>query len=342
MAHGQLTASAPCRIDTGGTWDIKALALSHEGIRPTTVNAALSLRTFVTLSSYEDGWVKISSKGFSRSQAFLWDQLPFDSAFGTFFAAISYFGFHGLEVYINSQSPLKSALGGSSTALVALIKALSKVSVGLGRKELSKKDILHLAFHLEDSIVGGNCGIQDHAAAVYGGVHQWKWRYGHRTIPFESISLLNRKGQIELSKHLLVAYSGKSHISSRSNRTWIKDFLSGRTRVGWVRVNEIVHCFAQAIRDHNWNQATELLKEEMDLRKELTPEALIPITARLVSQAEHVGCGARFAGAGAGGSVWALGEMKNIQQVRKTWEDTLTSVKGAKILHCDIDPTGVK
>ncbi|MBW1764527.1 MAG: galactokinase, partial [Deltaproteobacteria bacterium] len=38
-------AGAPCRIDSGGTWDIKAMALPLEGIEPVTVNMALSLRT---------------------------------------------------------------------------------------------------------------------------------------------------------------------------------------------------------------------------------------------------------------------------------------------------------
>ena len=45
------------------------------------------------------------------------------------------------------------------------------------------------------------------------------------------------------------------------------------------------------------------LKEEMSIRREITPDALIPITGKLIDQAEKTGCGARFAGAGAGGSL---------------------------------------
>ena len=339
LAKHQVEATAPCRVDAGGTWDIKAMALPFERLRPITVNIALNLRTSVVLSPYKDGWVKISSDGFLRGESFSRDQLPLTPPFGLFFAAVSYFDVHGMAVEIRSQSPVKSALGGSSTALVALIKALSKVSSG---KKMSAKEILHLAYHLEDGISGGNCGLQDHAAAVYGGVNQWEWHYGKRTAPFKRTPLLDRKGQREFSKHLLVAYSGKSHISSITNRKWTQDFLSGRTRAGWIKVNEIVHQLAIAIKRLDWKQAAGLLQEEMALRRTLTPEALIPITEKLWAQAEREGCGARFAGAGAGGSIWALGEVNNIRRLRKIWQETLETVRDARILDCEVDPHGVK
>jgi D-glycero-alpha-D-manno-heptose-7-phosphate kinase len=339
LTQHQVVASAPCRIDAGGTWDIKAIALPFEKSRPITVNIALNLRTTVVLSPYKDKRVKIFSEGFPRGESFSRDHFPLTPPFGLFFAAVSYFDVHGMTVQIRSQSPVKSALGGSSTALVALIKALSKVS---SDNKMTAKEILHLAYHLEDGVSGGNCGLQDHAAAVYGGVSQWEWHYGQRTAPFKRIALLDRKGQKELSKHLLVAYSGKSHISSTTNRKWIKDFLSGRTRSGWMKVNEIVHHQAQAIKKLDWDRAAGFLREEMALRKELTPEALIPIIEKMVNQAEHEGCGARFAGAGAGGSLWAIGETKDIQQLKKIWEKTLAPVKEARILDCEVDPYGVR
>lgn len=342
LAKRPVEASAPCRVDSGGTWDIKALALPFEAIQPTTVNIALTLRTTAGLHPYKDGKVKISSIGFAQPEIFSIDRLPFDSPFGLFFAAISFFGFHGLEVRINSQSPVRSALGGSSTAIVALIKALSRVSVSLGNKGYSKKEMLHLAYHLEDGISGGNCGIQDQAAAVYGGVHQWEWRYGNRTAPLQKTSLLDGEGRKELSERLLVVYSGKSHTSSKTNNQWVEDFLSGKTRPGWIKANEIVRQFGKAIKAREWNRAASLLREEMSIRREITPEALTPFTKKLIEEAEDAGCGARFAGAGAGGSLWAVGKIERIDQLKGRWGAALAQVKGAKILDCKIDPAGVR
>ena len=342
LTQRPVKASAPCRVDSGGTWDMKALSLPLAATRPTTVNIALTLRTSAGLYPYKKGKIKIGSIGFAQPEIFSIDRLPFDSPFGLFFAAISFFGFHGLEVKIDSQSPVKSALGGSSTALVALIKALSKVSISLGNKGSSKKEILHLAYHLEDGISGGNCGIQDQAAAVYGGVHQWEWHYGNRTAPLQKTSLLDGEGRKGLSKRLLVAYSGKSHTSSQTNNQWIKDFLSGKTRPGWIKANEIVRQFGEAIKAWDWNRAASLLREEMSIRREITPEALTPFTKKLIEEAEDAGCGARFAGAGAGGSLWAVGKMERIDQLKARWETALARVKGAKILDCKVDPAGVR
>ena len=342
LEHHPIEASSPCRIDSGGTWDIKALALPLERIEPATINMALNLRTCAILSPFKDGWIRVSSEGFPHGKEHHHESLPLNALFGLFFAAISHFNVHGLQVRIRSGAPVKSSLGGSSTALIALIKALSKLTVLLGRKSLSRQEILHLGYHLEDGVSGGNCGIQDQAAAVYGGVNQWIWCYGNRSSPFKRKSLLDLKGQRELSKRILVAYSGKGHVSSRINRSWISAFLSGITRTGWVKANDIVNRLAKVIKEQDWKRAAYLLREEMAIRREITPDALIPITKRLIDQAEGAGCGARFAGAGSGGSTWALGEIDQIRHLRNIWDTTLAPIKGAMILDCTIDSVGVR
>lgn len=337
-----LEASAPCRIDSGGTWDIKTLALPLEKEEPITVNMALNLRTKVTLLPFEDGRVRISSAGFAGKEEAPFETLPFHSPFGLFFAAVSHFGFHGVEVRIQSDSPVKSALGGSSTALVALIKALDKVPWKSGRRSLALGEILHLGFHIEDAVSPGKCGVQDQAAAVYGGVNRWRWLYGDRRKPFQRESLVPQRDLKRLSRHILVAFSGVSHVSSRINQGWIKDFISGTTRSGWVEVNRIVAKFAQALREKDWDGAAGFLQEEMAIRKEMTPGALIPLTEKLITTAEEMGCGARFTGAGGGGSVWAMGRPEKIDRLRGLWEGTLESVKGARVLDCVLDSGGVR
>ncbi len=342
LTRSPVTVSAPCRVDAGGTWDIKALALPLREVVPATVNMALTLRTSVTLLPHEEGRVRIFSRGFSHAETFSADRLPFDSPFGIFFAAVSYFGFHGLEVKIESRSPVKSALGGSSTALVALVGALQEVAALRGGRRLSRTEILHLTYHLEDGISGGNCGIQDQAAAVYGGVHLWKWHFGNSAEPLTRMSLLDQRGREALSNHILTAYSGKSHVSAQTNYQWVNDFLSGKTRSGWIKANEAVHSFARAIKTGDWDQAAFFLREEMAIRKEITPEALDIVTEKMVGVAENTGCGARFAGAGAGGSVWALGKKANMDVLRTKWQALLTPIKDAQILDAGIDSQGVR
>ncbi|MBN2034157.1 MAG: galactokinase [Deltaproteobacteria bacterium] len=342
LENSPVEASAPCRIDSGGTWDIKPFALPMAPVVPVTINLALTLRTKVALAPFTEGRVRISSHGFFHDEEYSADTCRFDTPFGLFFAAVACFACHGLEVHIRAASPVKAALGGSSTALIALIKALSKATAHPGRRMLTRKEILHLGYHLEDSVSVGRCGIQDQAAAVYGGVNQWIWHYESTKRLFRRQPLLNRGGQREMSEHLLLAYSGTSHVSSRMNQAWMKNFLSGKTRAGWVKVNDVVRRLGPVIKKKAWEEAATLLREEMAVRREITPDALIPITDQLIHQAENEGCGARFTGAGAGGSVWALGEKARITRLRKLWLNTLTPVKGACLLPCEVDPNGVR
>jgi len=102
-----------------------------------------------------------------------------------------------------------------------------------------------------------------------------------------------------------------------------------------------VRRLAQALAARKWDQAAGLLREEMAVRRDITPDALIPVTHKLIRQAEEAGCGARFAGAGAGGSVWALGEKKKIQELKTLWRSALVPIRGAGILDCAVDPRGV-
>ncbi len=342
LKNNKVKASAPCRIDAGGTWDIKAMALAFEKYSPSTFNIALNLRTHVSLLPFKAGMVKITSEGFPEGVKYKSGKMDLAGQFGIFFAAVNYFGFSGLEVKIHSESPVRSALGGSSTALVALITALSKLNKILsGKKCLSRKDILNLGYHLEDGISGGNCGMQDQAAAVYGGVNGWRWNYSSRSEPVIREKLLDGKGIKDLSERILVAYSGKWHVSATTNRIWLNNFLSGKTRNGWIEANNVIRQLVSSVKKMDWPESVKLVREEMKIRKKITPDALIPETDKIIKDAVRAGCGARFAGAGAGGSVWALGESEDILRLKKIWKKNLSLVKGAYILDCAVDPRGV-
>ena len=343
LAVDPVCASAPCRIDAGGTWDIRALALPVPDILPATVNIAVDLRTFVRLTPYEPGMIKVSSSGFRAFESAPADSAPFDSPFGLFFAAVSHFGFHGLEIRIESASPVQAAMGGSSTALAALLLALSRLeALPGGRRVRSRAEILRLAFDLEDALSGGFCGMQDHAAAVYGGVNRWLWSYGAGG-PVRRERLVDRRGAGALDERLVVAYSGKRHVSSRTNRKWVRDFLSGRSRRGWIDANEAVNGLSACLRKRDWAGAVGFLRGETALRRDLTPEAFIPLTDLMVTEAEAAGGAARFTGAGAGGAVWALGsDREAARRIRDAWGRVLADVHGGAVLDCGIDHSGVR
>jgi D-glycero-alpha-D-manno-heptose-7-phosphate kinase len=340
LRGGIIKASAPCRVDSGGTFDIRALALPLEGLSPVTLNIAVSLRTTVVLSGFQEGLIKISSGGIGHEEILPFEEAPFNSPLGTMSAAVSHFGYHGLAVRIEAEAPVQSALGGSSTALVALLKALSALREASGGRRMPPGAILHLAFQLEDSLAGGFCGAQDQAAAVYGGVNLWFWRFSEPGRLAKRIRLLDSKGENALSERLLIANSGIKHISGEINRGWARDFLSGGNRNLWLKANDAVTRLADALRAGRWKEAVNAVREEMAIRSRLTPDALVPVTTRLIQEAEANNCGARFAGAGSGGCVWAIGEKRDVSRLREAWGAILSGVDGAGILDCRVASRG--
>ncbi|MGD8492510.1 MAG: galactokinase, partial [Desulfobacterales bacterium] len=110
LENGPIEASAPCRIDMGGTLDIRTFYYPLRHLSPCTFNAAIDLRTRVRLMPYHNDRIKISSKGF-KSAEFHIDQAPFTHPLGLMFAAGVYFDAKNVHAQIESQSPPRSALG---------------------------------------------------------------------------------------------------------------------------------------------------------------------------------------------------------------------------------------
>jgi D-glycero-alpha-D-manno-heptose-7-phosphate kinase len=80
-----IEASASCRIDCGGTLDIKTFyhALRNHG--PATFNIALHLKTRVRLLPYHLNMIKISSTGFATEE-YPAQEVPYTSPLGLMFA----------------------------------------------------------------------------------------------------------------------------------------------------------------------------------------------------------------------------------------------------------------
>ena len=123
---------------------------------------------------------------------------------------------------------------------------------------------------------------------------------------------------------------------------WIEKFLRGKTRSDWIELNRIVNRFALHTKERRWKQGAQELRNEVAIRREITPEAFTPIITNLIQESERVGCGARFAGAGGGGTVWALGEIDDIGELRGIWAHILKGTKKGAILDCAVDPIGVR
>ncbi len=340
LNNQEMTASAPCRVDFGGTLDISSFHYPLRHRLPSTVNLALDRRTSVRLKTNRDGRIRISSAGFTDA-SFESSLAPYDHPLGLMFAVADYFGVKGVHIEIHSTSPPRSGLGGSSVAAVALIAAFSKVLGAMGRQELSRDRMVGLAHAIEQGVAGVPCGMQDQLAAAFGGVNAWTWTADPDRLAYIRRPLLDADAVGRLDRHLLVAYLGVTHVSRDVNSTWVRQFISGGSREAWHDIVGLTQAFAQAIAQWDMPAAVEAMHRETAIRKAMTPQVLDDMGDRLVAAAGRTGCGARFTGAGGGGCLWAMGEADAVAALKPEWEKRLAERPTAGLIDCRVDKRGV-
>lgn len=324
LNHHPVRVSAPARLDCGGTWDIRALALVKESFCPQTVNLAIDLRTEVQLKAYQAGklYVKVAGVGEEEVVA---DAMSFEGPLGLLYAIASFFGVSGVAICVHSQIPVRRGLGGSGSLAVALIAAFAE----LLKEQLSfsRARIAWLAHALEDSMGFSMTGLQDQLAAVYGGLHCWTWQYSHGERPFTRQQLLPESAYPELESRILIIDTEEARDSTQATERYVQSFLREAGQVTWHQIQDAVHDFAQALQHRNWQAAAQALARETLLREKILTTPVSDFSRRLKESALACGCGAAFAGGNRGGCFWALGERNAIEHLRQEWDDILKDEK---------------
>ena len=333
-----VTVSVPCRLDFGGTLDISTFYLPLCSHLPSTFNAALDMRTTVTLQPWEEGRVKVSSKGF-ESREFPAGSAPFNQPLGLMFAVVEYFGVHGVHVHIESSSPPRSALGGSSSAATALCAAFLHALENRADPARSA----WIAHYIESSVAGVPCGMQDQLAAAFGGVNQWLWFLDNGRPAFLQKKLVTGPEAItDLNSCILVAYCGNPHESSDINGRWVKGFIEGKNREEFKSIARLTDRFSGAVGARNFELAGGYMNEETRLRMDMTPDVLDETGRLLFEKAFQMNAGARFTGAGGGGCIWALGEKSAVTALAPEWKKILEEQQTGELLDTAVDPEGIR
>lgn len=334
----RVTSSAPCRLDCGGSTDHRLTALVCRRWHPATTNIALDLRTTVVLRPYVSGKILVESRNIGREEANI-PVMLLSGRFGLVFAIAAHFGIHGVHIAIESQSPPQSGLGGSGALAVAMIGAvLRALSIQKSESPYPSQKIVLLAHNIEDSLYE-NSGLQDQASAMYGNIHQWEWKYDSR------LNFSGRKipfNRTELEDHLLLAYTGKVHPTSQKGSMALQMFKRSGNLELMNHISKQARIFAEAIQFDDYERAAQALSAELALRSRLIPDIIPEDDRVLLRTANGSGCGAKVAGHGGGGCIWAIGTKDAVNETRRQWESIFKNRGSGYLLPVSIATNGMR
>ena len=287
-----VTVSAPARVDlAGGSLDLWPLGLLVEGAL--TVNVAVGLRARAALARDGEKGVGLLSR--DLGEGYRWKGGPERGPLALLERYVETLRLEeGWRLETQSDVPPGSGLGGSSALSVAVAAALEAAA---GRR-FDPYGLVALCRDVEAAHLGIPTGVQDFWPALHGGVLAIHYEPGKERVEVLPVDLT------ALGKRLVVAYSGRSRLSARTNWALVKRFLDGEPQT--VRHLHSIAATARAMREalleKDFDRAGRLLLEEWEERRGLADGVETEEVRRLLSAGIEAGAlGGKACGAGGGG-----------------------------------------
>ncbi|MEW6732800.1 MAG: GHMP kinase [Acidobacteriota bacterium] len=291
-----IEACAPTRIDlAGGTIDIWPLYLFHQGAK--TVNLAIDLYATCKLKPREDNIIRLESKDTGSVVEGTLESLIDNSELELLARLVRFFRpYRGLTLTTECAAPPGSGLGGSSALNIAVCGALN---IFTGRS-YNEEQLLTIAKNIETQVIRVPAGVQDYYSAMYGGANSIN-------LNVEGVEREEIKADlVSLGMQLVLCYTGKPHFSGTNNWEITKRHIDGDSTIfaQFEQIRNITTKMRNALIEGDFNQIAELLDEEWQTRKTLSPGVTTPKIEELIVVAHDAGAlAAKVCGAGGGGCV---------------------------------------
>jgi D-glycero-alpha-D-manno-heptose-7-phosphate kinase len=200
-------AKSPVRISFGGGGSDTSIYFSEN--KAAVINATISLYSHCTLMIREDNKIVIHSLDLNDQIEFLNldELLLYEGKFALIQSAIKAvkpnFGFN---LYIHSDFPMSSGLGGSAVVTSSILGCFNQFR----NDKWDKYDISEIAYQSERLHLGVAGGWQDQYATVFGGLNFMEFNRDQNIInPIR----LNNNVILELEESLVLCYTGTIHDS---------------------------------------------------------------------------------------------------------------------------------
>ena len=299
--RGVLRARAPLRISfAGGGTDMPFYYAEHRGaVLASTINRY----SYVSVQPRCDQRsVNLASLDFDLAVKYQLDEEPvyngvLDLAKAAIRRLVPPDAQWGIEVYVQSDAPAGSGLGGSSSLTLSMIGALTHL---LG-SSLDRYELAELAYEIERIDLQMKGGKQDQYGIAFGGFNFIE--FSREEIVVHPLRLGPDVCR-ELECHLLLCYTGRTRLSAGVIDRQEELFRQGRdeTLNSLKALYDLCYDMKNALLRSRLYDFAELLKEEWRHKVRANPNVTNPAVDEMYDAAMQSGAiGGKLLGAGAGG-----------------------------------------
>lgn len=246
-----IRSRAPVRISFGGGGtDVPPYCDERGGC---VVSAAINKFSYGTLESRNDGDIELESENFKKKLRFSsMDDMSYNNELDLLKAVVKTLNSTkmGLNIFLRSEVPPKSGLGGSASCFVSLIGLFNH----LRRNSMTNYEIAELAHRLEREELKIAGGKQDQYAAVFGGINYIEFGKGWvRVNPLR----LKKDHILEMEKHFVLAYVG-----DRPKEDVTREYITGK-----IKTDDIIGDQVKSVVEKK-----ESVMDALDKTKEIAQE----------------------------------------------------------------------
>lgn len=217
----------------------------------------------------------------------------------------------GLEIYHNSDLPIQSGLGSSSSFTVGLLHAL----YALKGKMVTKKRLALEAIHIEQNMIKENVGSQDQVAAAFGSLNKIEFKGGN-SIEVRPITIAPERLQ-EFHSHLMLFFSGFSRNASNIEGEKIKHLDKNKSELHAMHgmVDKAIKILNG---DNGLADFGNLLHENWQHKRKLASKVSNSFIDHVYAIAKKNGAiGGKILGAGSGGFILFFVKPKDREKLEK-------------------------
>lgn len=299
-----LRARAPLRVSfAGGGSDVAPFPEREGGA---VLSATIGRYAYATLRPRTDGQITVESHDYGTSIGYaVGEPLELDGELDLPKAAIARIMTRegampsdGFDLFLHTNAPPGSGLGGSSAVMVAVIDLVAR-HCGL---DLGPYEIAELAYRLEREDLAIPGGSQDQYAAAFGGFNFMEFRTDGQVV----VNPLRVRPDTvhELEHNMLLAYTGRTRVSDHIIEDQVSRYETGNSdAVAGLRAQrDLADAMRVALLRGRVDEVGALLGEAWREKQRMSSRITTPLISEAVDLALRTGAlGGKVTGAGGGG-----------------------------------------